>query len=568
MIHFFQIHHIAVVLLLFFAAELLFAVGLLHGYFRLRQKKAQKREQQLGVKLYEDAVSHGMQQAHMLIYRAERKPVYMTDNFSAFVGVRKERISDDLYTLSEVMGQKLYKKFSTAYENWDGKAALELEYYNQKLPEKQMRITVLPTSHKEVDFFVFTDITKQKHYEQELEEKLLQAKEASQSKTTFLSRMSHEIRTPINGMIGMLSLAQKQVAAGSELYGYLNKAQNLSKHLVALVNDILDMSRIEAGKIELENQPFDLTVLADKLKNMFAQSIEEKGIRYVVELLDFEHPVVIGDEFRLSQVLINFLSNAVKFTQEGEIRVTFREMLKEEGYVDVMIRVRDSGIGMDPQFVRHIFEPFVQENADTSKKYGGTGLGMAISDQIIRLMGGDIVIDSMPGRGSDFTVYLHMKVAEESVMEAFSKKTPAVLYADDYTYEGKSILLAEDNEINAEIATEILKEEGARVEVAHNGEEAVACFASHEPGYYDFILMDIQMPLLNGRDATRKIRQMEREDAASIMIFALSADAFLEDVRISKEAGMDGHFAKPVDFEQVRKQIGQVVAERKGAEYE
>lgn len=324
------------------------------------------------------------------------------------------------------------------------------------------------------------------------------------------------------------------------------------------------MSRIEAGKIELENKPFDMFAFADKLRNMFQATVEAKSVEFRMDLLDFDQHFFVGDEFRLSQVIANFLSNAVKFTQEGEICVTFRQMLRENDMADLMIRVHDTGIGMQPDFVKRIFQPFEQESVETAKKYGGSGLGMAISDQIIQLMGGEIVIDSMPGRGSDFIVYLHLPIATKESVQNIDTADVSQDYVDDYTYEGKSILLAEDNEINAEIAVEILEESGAKVEVAENGQIAVDKFAANPPGYYDFILMDIQMPVLNGRDAARKIRQLDRADANEILIFALSADAFVEDTRLSMEAGMNGHFAKPVEFDEVRKQIGQVVHMREG----
>lgn len=556
--HTFQIHSNQIIPVIFLIIDLLFLLVLLHLFLVLRKKKVVLEKKQQGVKQYDHAVCQGMAEAHVLLERDVNRPLYFTDNFETMTGLSVAQLKTDFHLPESLMTAKAHKEFVQAYQTWTRGKNLEYDFRVVQKKEQWMRLIVAPAGQA-YDFFIFRDVTHEKKMQQGLRQQLEAAQEESQSKTSFLSRMSHEIRTPINGIIGMLALSHKQVEPGSSVDTYLGKAENLSAHLISLVNDILDMSRIEAGRIELENQPFDIRTFATKIRNMFQETIQEKGLRFEVELLDFDRYYLIGDEFRLSQVIVNFLSNAVKFTSEGEIRVTCRQMMREQDTVDLMIRVHDTGIGMDPEFINRIFRPFEQENAEISKKYGGTGLGMAISDQIIRLMGGEIVVDSMPNRGSDFIVYLHLPSTDTLEQAPTEEETS---YVDDYTYKGKRILLAEDNEINAEIAVEILKEFGADVEVAENGQQAVEMFAEHPQEYYDFILMDIQMPILNGRDAARQIRQMNRGDAKEILIFALSADAFLEDERKSVEAGMNGHFAKPVDYEYVRKQIGMTVKRR------
>ena len=556
--HLFVFNFSNVGVILFLMVELLLLIVLIHGYLGLRREKhVWQKEGKSNV--HDNFVCGKIGAAYLLLEREELRPVYYTENFAEVVGISGEQLYTDFQMLRQTMDRKVFKKLWQDYTQWDHEGKLETEYQSKQTDSPQLRLTIIPDENKGYDFFIFQNISEEKQKLQQLEQKLLTAEDASKSKTTFLSRMSHEIRTPINGIIGMLSLARRQVVKESVVDGYLQKAEDLSKHLVALVNDILDMSRIEAGKIELENAPFDIRNLAQDLRNMFQANVEAKGIRFEVELLDFDGYWLLGDSFRLSQVIVNFLSNALKFTSEGEIRVTFRQLLKENGIVDLMIRVHDTGIGMQPEFLNRIFRPFEQESVETAKKYGGTGLGMAISDQIIHLMGGEIMIDSMPGKGSDFMVYLHLPAAQQTETEAVVRED----YEDDYTFAGKHILMAEDNEINAEIATEILQTAGAQVTIAEDGEEAVEKFMASDIGYYDFILMDIQMPKLDGRAATERIRRSDRSDAKSTLIFALSADAFLEDERMSKEAGMDGHFAKPVDFEQVRWQIGQIVHERK-----
>ncbi len=325
--------------------------------------------------------------------------------------------------------------------------------------------------------------------------------------------------------------------------------------MLSLINDILDMSRIEAGKVELENAPFSLKALRNKIYDMFAKNLEERKIRYEVNIENLQVDEVVGDELRISQVIINFLSNAVKFTHQGEIIVTFKQMMLNSGVCDLLIRVHDTGIGMDTDFLKRIFRPFEQESIDTARNYGGTGLGMAISDSLVKLMGGEIVVESVKGQGSDFFVYLHLPVASDVVINEIEVKAEDEKNYDD-AFLGRRILMAEDNEINAMIAQEVLGNMGAYVEVVGNGQEAIDAFAGHQPGYYDFILMDVQMPVMDGRTATEKIRVMDRKDASEIMIFALSADAFVEDERKSIESGMNAHFSKPLDFKVLQREIG------------
>lgn len=543
--------------------ELLAALFLILSYVRKKMGDrnpvdSQKRRKEEKILLQE--MRRYRDGACILLRRSDRLPLYAEGDPEDLLGVSLRQMQEDIRSLfgnlrETAAGDSLWQK----YDKWDGVTDFSEEFVLQN--GEWIRFRAKRCSEETYDLLFFERITEVHEQIAEYEKKLAETEEISQSKTTFLSRMSHEIRTPMNGIIGMLTLAEGKLVPEDPAMQYLTRADELSDHLLALINDILDMSRIEAGKVELEKKPFSLKKLGDKLYDMFAKNLEAKGIRYEVKFEEMTVDAVIGDELRTSQVIINFLSNAVKFTSEGEIVVTFRQMLKQENSVDLMIRVHDTGIGMSPEFINHIFRPFEQESIDTSKKYGGTGLGMAITDQLVQLMGGEIVVESLKGKGSDFTVFLQLPIAEEDSIEvretSESRKTDA-----DSAFRGRRILLAEDNEINAMIAVEILGNMGAAVEVAEDGQKAVDNFASHPARYYDFILMDVQMPVMDGRTAARRIREMDRPDADRIPIFALSADAFVEDERLSLKSGMNGHFAKPVDFVTLQKEVGAFLQKR------
>ena len=490
----------------------------------------------------------------ILLRRRDRMPVYTAGNLREVLGVTLTRLREDAASLLAGLDDETERKQRwKTYLDWDGAKPLVAEAAMQN--GRWVRFIAHRSRNDKYDLIFGRDIT---HEHQRLEEdktKLMQVEEASQSKTTFLSRMSHEIRTPMNGIIGMLALAEGKMQKQDPAMQYLDKANELSAHLLSLINDILDMSRIEAGKVELENKPFSLRAMGDKLYDMFAKTLDARGIRYAVNFEGVTVDWLLGDELRLSQIMINFLSNAVKFTEQGEIVVTIRQMMLREGNVDLLLRVHDTGQGMDPNFVYRIFRPFEQESIETGKKYGGTGLGMAITDQLVHLMGGQILVESLPGKGSDFTVYLTLPQAEADEQASVTGQAEDQNQYED-AFQGCRILMAEDNDINAMIAVELLEGMGAKVDVAQNGQLALEAFQAKPEHYYDFILMDVQMPVLDGRAATRALRALDRSDATEIPIFALSADAFIEDERLSMESGMNGHYSKPIDFIALRRNVG------------
>lgn len=542
--------------------EALLAVALLCAALRNRGQCADKKRSAL--RRADEILLYNMDRQSndvcLIMRQHDLLPICAAGDMQSLLGVTFEQLRQDVMLLVDVLedgqnGVSVWKK----YRAWDGAQPFETVLRTKNGEWVQLNVT--RGEDDGYDLFCFSRTTGLCGRMEQYEERLAKIEEESRSKTTFLSRMSHEIRTPMNGIIGMLTLAENHLEANAPAMQYLTKVDELSDHMLALINDILDMSRIEAGKVELENKVFSLRELGDRLYDMFAKNLDSRGIRYEVNFDGVAVDYVLGDELRISQIIINFLSNAVKFTSEGEIIVTFRQMMLRNGVADMMIRVHDTGIGMQPAFISRIFRPFEQETVGTSRKYGGTGLGMAITDQLVKLMGGEIVVESQPGRGSDFSVYLHLPVAEKPA-EPAAEPSRASTEENADAFRGRRILLVEDNEINAMIMVEVLQEMGAEIEKAENGQIAVDMFADHPENYYDFILMDVQMPVMDGRTAARTIRAMERPDAKSILIFALSADAFVEDERLSIESGMNGHYAKPVDFQALQRNIGKLLQRR------
>ena len=386
----------------------------------------------------------------------------------------------------------------------------------------------------------------------QLQEAVAAAEEASRAKTEFLSNMSHDIRTPINGIMGMTTIARKQ-ANTEKTNDCLEKIETASAHLLSLINDVLDMSRIERGKTEIAHKPLNIKELLSGCGVIIKGQLNDRALNYIENLEGIRHPYVLGDELHLRQVFINILGNAVKFTPDGgTITVTAAEAPEEDGAARFRFRFEDTGIGMKPEFLSKIFTPFAQEDNGSRTNYKGTGLGMAITKQFTELMGGEISVSSVPEKGSCFTVEIPLQIDRETA--AAQSVEPVI-----QSIEGMRILLVEDNELNMEIARELLEDEGAEVTPAEDGRIAVDTFRRSAPRRFDVVLMDIMMPNMNGYDATREIRALNREDAQSLPIIAMSANAFEEDVKKSLEAGMNAHLAKPINITELVKTLGSFV---------
>ena len=395
-----------------------------------------------------------------------------------------------------------------------------------------------------------TNLTHRKQ-EQEKDEKykaelLIAAKKAeaaNEAKTEFLQRMSHDIRTPINGICGLVDMADHYADDMEKQTEYRTKIKEASNLLLELVNDVLDMSKLESGEIVLEEIPFNLRSISREVFVVIEQVAAEQNIRIMWEKKEITHRDLIGSPGYVKRVMMNILSNAVKYNREnGHIYLSCMEIPSEQpGMTTMEFICRDTGIGMTEEFQKHIFEPFAQEYTGSRTKFVGTGLGMAIARKLVEKMGGTITFESEKGVGTTFVIRIPFKIDLDADKREEQKDV------SEKSIKGLHILLAEDNELNMEIAEFAIQNEGAEVTKAWNGQEAVELFRKSKPGEFDVILMDIMMPVMNGYEATKKIRSLDREDAKVVPIIAMTANAFTEDRLRAKEAGMDEHIAKPVD---------------------
>ena len=410
-------------------------------------------------------------------------------------------------------------------------------------------------------FWFWTYRTNQAHQKQEQEkdekyksELLIAAKKAeaaNEAKTEFLQRMSHDIRTPINGICGLVNMADHYADDTEKQTEYRTKVKEASNLLLELVNEILDMSKLESGEVVLEEIPFNLSSIFREVFIVIEQMAAEQNIRIMWEKKEITHRDLIGSPGYVKRVMMNILSNAVKYNREnGQIYISCMEIPSEQPEMTTMEFVcRDTGIGMTEEFQKCVFEPFAQEHTGSRAKFTGTGLGLSISRKLVEKMGGTITFESKKGVGTTFVIRVPFKIDPDVDKREEQKDV------SEKSIKGLHILLAEDNELNMEIAEFVLQNEGADVTKAWDGQEAVELFRNSEPGEFDVILMDIMMPVMNGYETTKMIRSLDREDAKAIPIIAMTANAFTEDRIRAKEAGMDEHVAKPVDVELLIKVI-------------
>ena len=390
---------------------------------------------------------------------------------------------------------------------------------------------------------------------QAAEEAFQVAQEANRSKSSFLANMSHDIRTPMNAIIGMTSLIRHDAGDKGKVIEYADKIDISSQHLLGIINDVLDMSKIEAGKTVFKYSDFSIADFIQELDTMFHSQISEKEQTLTISKENIRHEWVNGDRVHLMQIFSNLLSNAIKYTQEGgKIQLLAEECeSKSSVYAKYRFLVSDNGMGMSADFKDMIFDAFTRAENSLTSKIQGTGLGMAITKNLVDSMGGTIDVESEPGQGSCFEIFMDLKIAEERSVSPVSQAETDE--QDGNILQGMRFLCAEDNEINAEILTELLKIEGAECTICENGEEILKTFEQSAPGDYDMILMDVQMPVINGYEATKAIRRSSHELAKTIPIIAMTANAFSEDIQHSLTAGMNAHVSKPVEMKVLEKTI-------------
>ena len=516
-----------------------------------RQKLRKKDQQLLAREELFSNLSRNVDDVFLMIDTETRKVEYVSPNVQRILGLSPEAVQEDLYVLYPAGDDSGASRLENLMQMEQGvQQEWEREFVNQETGEpRYIHVTgfINDVQGARKCIVDLSDCTGEHQTTLAVEAALEVAEKASKAKTDFLSNMSHDIRTPMNAIIGITTLMKNELHQPEKLAEHLGKLETSGRLLLGIINDILDMSRIESGKTTLNIEKTNLPQQVSQLDSIIRQQASQRRQTFTVEN-HVQHENVLADPNRLNQVLMNILSNAVKYTpQGGHIRLDVEELSHTEHYAKYRFVVQDDGIGMSAVYQKTLFDPFTREEKSGTNRVQGTGLGMAITKSIVDLMGGTIHVESASGKGSRFEVVLELPIDAE----ADKVQTASALPEEDEAVSplsGMSFLCAEDNAINAEILEMLLETKGASCTICSNGQEIVDAFASVKPGEYDMILMDVQMPVMDGLEATRRIRNGENPLGRTIPILAMTANAFLEDMQKSKEAGMDEHLSKPVDI--------------------
>ena len=530
-----------------------------------RQKLRKKDQQLLAREELFSNLSRNVDDVFLMIDTETRKVEYVSPNVQRILGLSPEAVQEDLYVLYPAGDDSGASRLENLMQMEQGvQQEWEREFVNQETGEpRYIHVTgfINDVQGARKCIVDLSDRTGEHQTTLAVEAALEVAEKASKAKTDFLSNMSHDIRTPMNAIIGITTLMKNELHQPEKLAEHLGKLETSGRLLLGIINDILDMSRIESGKTTLNIEKTNLPQQVSQLDSIIRQQASQRRQTFTVEN-HVQHENVLADPNRLNQVLMNILSNAVKYTpQGGHIRLAVDELTHTEHYAKYRFVVQDDGIGMSAVYQKTLFDPFTREEKSGTNRVQGTGLGMAITKSIVDLMGGTIHVESAPGKGSRFEVVLELPIDAE----ADKVQTASALPEEDEAVSplsGMKFLCAEDNAINAEILEMLLETKGASCTICSNGQEIVDAFASVKPGEYDMILMDVQMPVMDGCEATRAIRGLSRSDAADVPIIAVTANVFSEDVDRTMRAGMNGHIPKPVDMAVLGRVMQRLMAER------
>ena len=523
-----------------------------------RQKLRKKDQQLLAREELFSSLSRNVDDVFLMIDTGTGKVEYISPNVRRILGISPEAVQEDFHILCSAEGDNCTSRLDGLMQMEQGtQQEWDREFIHQETGEPHyIHVTgfINDVQGAKKCIVDLSDRTGEHQTTLAVEAALEVAEKASQAKTDFLSNMSHDIRTPMNAIIGITTLMKNELHQPEKLADHLDKLETSGRLLLSIINDILDMSRIESGKTTLSVEPMHLSQQLDQLSTMIRAQASEKAQTFTVST-HLRHENLLADPTRLNQVLMNILSNAVKYTPcGGHIRFEVEELPRNEHYAKYSFVVQDDGIGMSEAYQKTLFDPFTREERSGTNKVQGTGLGMAITKNIVDLMGGSISVESATGKGTRFEVVLEFPIDAEA--DAVPKAQALPEEPEDVSpLCGMNFLCAEDNAINAEILELLLESKGAHCKIYPNGQELVDAFVRVKPGEYDMILMDVQMPVMDGLEAARRIRSSENPLGRVIPILAMTANAFLEDMQKSKEAGMDEHLSKPVDIDALEQTV-------------
>ncbi|MEC4175748.1 ATP-binding protein [Adlercreutzia sp. R7] len=527
----------------------LLAVGAIAALLVYRSRRELQGERY--VQSIYQAIGENIDTAIFIVDGADRVVEAVFENVQDILGVPATKF----FVMDGLSSNEAYAKVAAIVHSGasDERREWEFQCFNAAFGRDMwLRVTSCPVmlGGDEKIIYSLTDVTGEHDIRQRLLDSVAAAEEANHAKSNFLASMSHDIRTPMNAILGFSALIDRDADNPQAVREYNRKIATSGQHLLGLINDVLDMSKIESGKTTLASAQFNLGETVASVDAMMRPQTNAKHQTFTVEMAGVTHEALMGDEGRLRQILMNVLSNAMKYTPDGgSILFRIDGSLKRRGSLQhLRIIVRDTGIGMSQEYLDTIFDSFSREESSLTNKIQGTGLGMAITKNLVDLMGGTITVESELGAGSTFIIDLDFPPAEEEAAARAVDAAASRAVDADAALGGKHFLVAEDNDLNAEIIAAILDIHGASCEVAENGRAAVEKFAASEPGAFDVIFMDVQMPVMNGHEAARAIRALDRPDAQTIPIIAMTANAFAEDEREALAAGMNAHVAKPIDL--------------------